>query len=449
MPDPIFPFIDIAIDSKGNIFVAGVTTSGEFPVVTAGYDTTYNGGDDVFVVKYDSELKHLLAATFIGGKSNDWSRAIYIDGQDNIYITGKSWSRDFAGGIDKAFVNELVQDIGFIVQLDSSLSMIKSIAYIDNADIFAIAPGHDGTLYVAGGITSDPQAEVRALTAGFDRKYHGGMSDGFVARYGVTGLDQLMNFTLIGSSGVDEIIDIKVNDQNFVYLVGYAGASDFPTTSDAFDNTYNGGFTDAFVVKLDGELSTLVASTFLGGQNIDRGHSLGIDDHDQIVVTGATESADFPCSEVSFDNSFNGGENDMFLTVLSGDLDKIIASTFVGGSARDRGIDLVITQDNHIVVAGETSSSNFPVIGDSRTNKYSGGQTDMFLVLFDISLNYLGGSILGGKQEDLMPQLALINKDVLVVGSTASNDFPSKRTMKAVDYSQRMFDLFVSQISFK
>ena len=86
---------------------------------------------------------------------------------------------------------------------------------------------------------------------------------------------------------------VALDSQNNVYVAGSSDSSDFPTTTEAYDTTQHGGI-DAIIFKLDGDLQNLLASSFFGGVDYERGTYLAVDNHGDIYLTGLTESSDFP-----------------------------------------------------------------------------------------------------------------------------------------------------------
>jgi len=95
----------IAIDSSNNVFIAGWTTSDDFPIVN-GYESTYNDGwEDAFVAKFSNDLNELLASTYLGGSNFDYAYAIAIDSSNNVFIAGETESYDFpiVNGYDSTY----------------------------------------------------------------------------------------------------------------------------------------------------------------------------------------------------------------------------------------------------------------------------------------------------------------------------------------------------------
>jgi len=133
------------------------------------------------------------------------------------------------------------------------------------------------------------------------------------------GGSQLLYSTYLGGSGVDEGFGIAVDNQRDAYVMGVTGSGDFPTVN-AVQPTF-GGFSDAFVTKLNPGGSQLLYSTYLGGSGFDLGFGIAVDNQrDAYVtgvtgVTGGTGSADFPT--VNAVQPTFGGLNDAFVARLS------------------------------------------------------------------------------------------------------------------------------------
>jgi hypothetical protein len=94
------------IDQNGRILIAGHTRSNNFPIVNA-YDYSKNGGIDVFISKFSSECKILINSTFIGGLEDDYVYDTALDQKGDVYVTGDTYSSDFpTNGYDETFNGE-------------------------------------------------------------------------------------------------------------------------------------------------------------------------------------------------------------------------------------------------------------------------------------------------------------------------------------------------------
>jgi hypothetical protein len=162
--------------------------------------------------------------------------------------------------------------------------------------------------------------------------------------------------TFLGGTNGDIGQGIAVDGRGRAYVTGQTG-SGFPTTPGAFDTTFNGGFQDAFVTKLNARGSALVYSTFLGGTSSDDGRGIAVRGG-RAYVTGFTESADFPTTPGAFDTTFNG-VRDAFVTKLNARGSALVYSTFLGGTSDDFGLGIAV-REGRAYVTGDTSSADFP-----------------------------------------------------------------------------------------
>jgi len=240
-------------------------------------------------------------------------------------------------------------------------------------------------------------------------------------------IDPLLASTFIGGGGGDAIQAMVVDGSTNVYVAGYTDSSDFPTNNGAYRSL--AGNYDAFVSKIDGNLGTLAASTYLGGSSNDQAFALGIASNARVWVAGYTESANFPVSRTTPLAAYTNysGNGDAFVAILGNNLDSLYRATYVGGSDQDSATAIAINNSNQYVV-GYTRSANFPVRGNPYMTNYVGNK-DGFALLFtnDVTTNaYLDGTYLGGTEDDaaLATALETNNSYLVVAGYTASADFP-------------------------
>ena len=245
----------ITVDSIGNIYVTGNTTSPDFPTTTGAFDRTYHGGNwdgDIFVTKLNPSGSQLVYSTFLGGSSNDYGYSITVDTRGNAYVTGKTYSTDFP--------------------------------------------------------TTAESFDVTSNGAGW---YYG---DAFVTKLNPSG-SGLVYSTYLGGSDKDCGRSIAVDENGNAYVTGETISTDFPTTAGALNKNII-GYYDAFVTRLNASGSGLIYSSYLGGSNNDYGKSIVLDASGNAYVTGYTESFDFPITNGAFDTTSNG-YSDVFVTKMS------------------------------------------------------------------------------------------------------------------------------------
>ena len=263
-------------------------------------------------------------------------------------------------------------------------------------------------------------------------------------------IDPLLASTFLGGSYGGNISSIAINSSGNIYVTGQTGSSDFPTTTGAYDTSYNddGSHDDVFVSELSGDLTSLIASSYLGGSHGDSVRSIAIDSSGNIYVAGHTQSSDFPTSSGAYD--IYGGDyyGEAFIAKLNGDLTSLLASTYLGGSSSDSCYSITLDSDGNIYAAGTTESSDFPTTTGAYDTSLYGNNYDGFISKLNGNLTtLLTSTFLGGSDSD---ELRSINADldgnVYISGMTKSSDFPT--TTDAYDTSLNgNYDVFVSKLN--
>jgi hypothetical protein len=236
----------LAVDCSGNTYVVGTTRSSDFPVTSGAFDTSYNGGPDVFVTKLDAWGSALLFSTFLGGSGLDLGLGIALDNYGNAFVMGDTDSGDFpvtSGAFDTSFNS---YDI-FVTKLNSVGNNLLYSTFIggNHMDIGQdITLDSSGNAYVVGEIFSpDFPVTCDAFDTSLD-----GSANGSITMLNTSG-STLIYSTFLGGSGFDIAGGIAIDNAGNVYVVGCATSSDFPVSIGAYDTTYNGG-QDGFVIKL-------------------------------------------------------------------------------------------------------------------------------------------------------------------------------------------------------
>ncbi|GIL19594.1 MAG: hypothetical protein DWB56_15645 [Candidatus Jettenia sp.] len=436
----------IAVDSGGNIYIAGETISPDFPLAPGIFDSSHNGSFDVFVSKVDGALTTLLASTFLGGSDGDRADFLVIDPNGNISVSGSTNSSNFPvipGAFDTSFHGN--SDV-FVSKLDGTLTNLLASTYLGGSGrevCDSLMIDQAGNVYVAGSTSS---LDFPITPEVFDTSFSGG-GDVFISKLNGT-LTNLLASTYLGGSALfsEELSSTAIDAAGNIYVTGATGSSDFPTTPGAFDTSYNGNF-DVFVSRLNGELTTLLSSTFLGGFEADSASSLSINSEGNIYVTGLTSSFDFPVTSGAFDGSFNGGVNDVFVSKLDGTLTILLASTYLGGSDSDSSDSLVVDLQGNVYVTGSTASLNFPTTLRAFDTSHN-GFFDIFISKMDRTLtNLLTSTYLGGSSGDGADAFVIdSNGNLYVAGSTGSSDFPI--TSGSFDTSfNGVADAFISKLN--
>ena len=417
---------DITVDGAGNAYVIGETSSADFPATTGAFQTSLAGSYDVFVTKLNANGSALVYNTYLGGSGDDEGYNIAVDNSGNAFITGETNSTNFPTTAGAFQATKSGSYEAFVTKLDSSGASLGYSTYLGGQSYdggTGIAVDASGDAYVAG-IT---QSSNFPTTPGAFQTTWSGSEKAFVTKLNNTGT-ALVYSTYLGGSSSDGASSIAVDANGNAYVTGFADSTDFPTTAGAFQSSHasDGGYTDAFVTKLNADGTALVYSTFLGGNHADAGCAIAVDSAGDAYVTGSTASTNFPTTAGAFQTSNAGGLLDAFVTKLNGTGTALVYSTYLGGSGEDRGFGIAVDSFGNAYVTGDTQSANFPTTADA-FQASSGGGDDAFVTELNSSGSTLAYSTyLGGNSGDVGEGIAVDNSgSAYVTGSSYSLNFPT------------------------
>ena len=368
----------IAVDSSGNAYVTGYTSSSNFPTASPLQRANAGGAFDAFVAKLDGSGSALIYSTYLGGRGDDGGGGIAVDAVGNAYVTGSTNSTNFpTGSIALQGANGGYD--AFVAKLNAAGSALVYSTYLGGSGADhggGIAVDSAGNAYVTGDTNS---TNFPTAARPVQLRFAGGQSDGFVAKLNAAG-SALVYSTYLGGSGVDSAYGIAVDSSGNAYVTGGTNSTSFPTASPL--QGANAGY-DAFVAKLDAAGSALVYSSYLGGSGIDVGHAIAVDSAGNAYVAGWTNSTNF--TTVSPSQGTNGGGYDAFFAKLNASGSALVYSTCLGGSGDDYGYGIAVDRFGNAHVTGVTNSTNFPTVSALQAT-YGGGTQDAFVArLFQVA----------------------------------------------------------------
>ncbi|MEA3557972.1 MAG: SBBP repeat-containing protein, partial [Candidatus Thermoplasmatota archaeon] len=183
--------------------------------------------------------------------------------------------------------------------------------------------------------------------------------------------------------------------------------------------------TDAFVSKMDLDLSSLHYSTYIGGSSSDYGRGIDIDGSGNAYITGSTYSSNFPVTSGANDTVFNGSE-DAFVAKVDSSGSSLLYSTYYGGDSYDEAWDIRVDSSSNMFIVGNTMSTDLYTSSNAFDRTHNGLE-DVFVAKILSSGSSLGYSTyLGGYSYDYAYCMGLDwNGNVYLTGATQSSDYPT------------------------
>ncbi len=396
----------IALDSAGNAYVTGTTSSNNFPVTPGAYKVN-NAGDSSFVTKLNPTGTNLVYSTYIvaspAATGFIGATGIAVDSSGHAYVTGSTTSKSFpvtANAFQKT--NHALYGTAFVIRLGESGGWAEYATYLGGSNYesaYGIAVGNADEAYVTGTTYSHDFPVTSGAYQTKNKAAAKSMNNAFITRLNLTG-SGLVYSTYLGGSGVesgDTAYGIAINAAGDAYVTGNAFSDDFPTTSGAYQTVNHAGVTaadNAFVARLNAAGSQLFYSTYLGGSGIvnvapldddapaswgDSGSAIALDSIGDAYITGYAISGNFPVTNGAYMTqdpsglaNEDGNNPVVFFSKLNPAGSQLLYSTFMGGLGCGGGIGagydglgdignaIAVDPNGDVYLAGATCSGNFP-----------------------------------------------------------------------------------------
>lgn len=383
---------DLDIDDDDNLYVTGLTND-KFPSTVGSYDTAANGYYDAFVCKMTPGGDSIIWFSYLGGDNYEYCFSLAVNSSQEPVVSGFTRSTDFP---------------------------ITANAFDQTSNL--------GT--------------------------SGGYYAGYVTKFSKNG-DSLLFSTYLSGSGSELIQSIVLDESDNIYLTGQTSSSDFFTTAGAYQTTYGGGAGswwnsgDAFLTKMAPDGSSLVFSTFFGGNGDDVAYQVQVSPNNDIYIVGKTTSSSFPVTPGSqIFNPTVQGASDGFVAKFNSTGTTLMYSKLMGGSGEDWFEGVYVNERDEAYVAGISQSSDFFTSSNAYQKNSSGG-ADAVVVKFNPGgQNVYYSTYLGGSGDEMYYSgwiynsnvriAANVREEAIVCGITRSNNFPitSDALMKSNPSSQ-------------
>lgn len=466
--------VGIKVDGEGNPYLAGTTTSGDFPTsaTTAYQATPASSGTHVFVTKLKFDFSQLLYSSYLSGNGTDIASGMTIDPAGNLYLTGTTTSVETSTS-DQFPASNLPETLPFqstpratagtaqffVTKVNTTAPKVASIPY----STYFGGGTFNGTLVATGGgIAVDSNLNV----------YFTGTT----------------NFTYSGCTGC------SVTD--FPILNAYQPCLDSPPAATVVnpqtcDVSSNPTLPDAFVAKLNpnasGQAQQLVWSTYLGGNQTDSGLGVAVDSGaTNVYVVGTTNSPQFLNSglvksfasyQACLDNSpptpasgsiscvSLAGSNDAYVARVSNPTTgttnvALNYFSYLGGQNDEEGRAITVDSNSGALITGSTRSpftgvntaGTFPLNpSPSSIQSQLNGTQNAFIARINTgavtgqTTTASWASYFGGNGIDAGTGIALdINQNTYLAGETSSTNLQVSKALQT--NNNGLSDSFVAQL---
>lgn len=430
----------VTIDSNGNIYAAGETSSVDYIATQGAYQGEINGFIDAFIRKFDCNGQ-LIWSTYFGGEEHDSAYGIACDSNNNVVITGYTmsengiatpgvWQEINNGGFGDAYVAKFTSDGDFLWG-----------TYFGGSDYDCsngVACDFSNNIIITGHTAStDSIATPNAFLTTYQ-----GYGDAFIAKFNLNG--QLNWSTYFGYEDYDSGLSIASDSFNNIFITGQTNSYMNIATETSFQEEF-GGFSDGFLTKFNPSGSRIWA-TYYGGEIDDACNSVKVDDLNYILIAGTTNSEIGIASSEAFQDELAGVE-DGFVAKFSNEGERLWG-TYYGGNDYDGIYSVCNDSLNDVFISGFTLSQNnisTPLVHQENLAGF-GLNTDGFIAKLTSNGNRAWGTYYGGDfDEYVYSGCRDILNNIIIVGSSQSADGISFNYSSQPEFAEGYLDGFVAK----
>ncbi len=390
-------------------------------------------------------LYHLIYSTYLGGTQYDTAADITVHPSTSgtstgfTHIVGSTLSTNI-------FPSSLFNHAGgwdiFIAKMDATGSNLSYLTYLGGtADEYgkSIAVDSSGSAYVTGWTYSGgtfPTTPNR-----FAQCVLG--SRPVMSKLNATGT--VLSYSTCIGSGEGHGIAVQPGTSGKAYITGQVGTLGFPTTPGAFQTTFQLGFFDSFMAKIDTSLfgpASLVYGTYVGGGSQDcevptgqRECEIAVDASGAVYLTGPTLSTNFPTTANAYNRNLTGYRDAYVIKLhpVGGGANDLQYGTYLGGAGEECywTCSIAVDGNRNIYVTGQTTSGDLHTTATAFQRTFGGGFLDGFVTVFKAGTG--GGSVnsyqlyylsyLGGNGDDYPYAIAADTRGSAYVTGKTYNSF--------------------------
>ena len=385
-------------DRWGHHYAGGIANGAGYPTTTGSYQELHAGGTgsfrtDVTLTKFELDGAGLEWSTYLGGSETEIPLSLFVDNFGSLVMLGATSSNDFpttTGAFDTTFAGGTGVTVTSVVNFSSGSDIFVTRFSIDGSALVGstyfggtsndglnegsalhhnygdhargeIVLDPDGNIYIASCTES---SDIYTSTGVLQDSFAGGLRDGLVVKFGPD-LTSVNWSTLYGGVGADACYSLALDEKNNIFITGGTTSNDLLVSTGAWNNSYQGGSVDGFVIHLKKDGKTMLNGTYVGTSSYDQSYFVKLDRFEEVYIVGQSEGS-MPVTSGVYSNAGSG----LFITKLRNDLTGVEYSTVIGsGSGKPNITPTAFLVDicQNVYVSGWGGSVNFAAAGTTTT----------------------------------------------------------------------------------